>query len=483
MQIQDFIAKNKERKLRIAVIGDCMIDDYKYGNVDRVSPEFPVPILTSHKDDSEQCPGGAGNVCYQMKHFNTDVFLIGFLDAAAKVLYGRYQFDISRCVALMAGAVPRKIRFYDGDFPLHRWDVEQPSYGEDDDDLIWMREEAFSNFSNLQVDAVILSDYNKGFWTDELAQKIIAHCNANGILTVVDPKKSLARWKGCTIFKPNAKEAEKLSGLVDTDEEIDFLQSILGCKGVVITQSGYGVVGKYNDKHFTHWTPRKLTNREVNSVIGAGDCFAAIMTIALTHGFDLKESCAFAFEAGVQYVKARHNKPITLYDIHSRFDGPSAKIVTQEDLKYLKDKIYSESEFVWTNGCFDIIHLGHLETLRFAKSKGDKLIVGLNSDESIQKLKGPGRPIRTFEERAALMAGIEYVDFVVKFEEPTPEEAVKFLKPRYIVKGGDYSKDQVAGASHVKEVFIAPTIPGYSTTGFLERLNLSQMRPERPELT
>lgn len=471
MEIKDFIAKNKERRLRIAVFGDCMIDDYKYGSVDRVSPEFPVPILTSHKFDSEQYPGGAGNVCYQMKHFNADVFLIGLLDAEAEELYNKYQFDISCCVGLLAGAVPRKVRFYDGDFPLHRWDVEQPSYGEDDDDLIWMREEAFDNFSNLQVDAVILSDYNKGFWTDELAQKIINHCNTNGIITVVDPKKSLNRWKGCTIFKPNAKEAEKLSGLVDTDEEIDFLQKALDCKGVVITQSGYGVVGKYNEDHFTHWTPRKLSNREVNSVIGAGDCFAAIMTLALAHGFDLKQASAFAFEAGVQYVKARHNKPITPNDILARFDGPSAKIVSLEDLRYLKENLYNENEFVWTNGCFDILHLGHIETLRFAKSKGDKLIVGLNSDESVRKLKGEGRPIRSFEERAALVASIEYVDFVVKFEEPTPLEAITFLKPNYIVKGGDYTKETVVGANQVKEVFIAPTIPGYSTTGLLQKLD------------
>lgn len=472
--IEELIIKNKERRLRIVVIGDCMIDDYKYGHVDRVSPEFPVPILTSGKDNAEQCPGGAGNVCHQMRHFNVDVFLIGFLDAAASNLYETYQFDISSCVGLVTGVVPRKVRFYDGDFPLHRWDIEQPGYGEDGEILAWMQNMAFYNFKDLVssglIDAVILSDYNKGFWTDDLAQKIIRLCNDKHIISVVDPKKSLKRWQGCTIFKPNAGEAEKLSGLVDTDQEIDFLQEALDCRGVVITQGGHGVVGKHHFDHFAHWSTRSLSSKEVNSVIGAGDCFAAVMTISLAHGFDLKQSCAFAFEAGVQYVKARHNQPITLHDIHSRIDETCAKLVDLEELVYLKKNIYADDKFVFTNGCFDILHLGHLNTLKFAKSQGDKLVVGVNSDESVRALKGDGRPIHTFRERAAMLAALEFVDFVVQFEEPTPEQVIKVLEPRYLVKGGDYSREEVVGAEYVKEVLIAPTLPGYSTTSFLQKL-------------
>lgn len=477
MDVQKFIEQNRSYRLNIVVIGDTMIDDYKYGHVTRVSPEFPVQVLTSQYDKEEIYPGGAANVCYQMTHFNAEVYLVGFVDTPGAILYDSHQFNIASCIDLVEGRVPRKIRFYDGDFPLLRWDVEQPNYGENQVTLDELRQESLSKFIALleakPISAVIISDYDKGFWNDVLAQEVIGHCNKRGIISVVDPKKDLQRWKYCAIFKPNAKEAEAMVGSADWKTQVDYMQEKLVCKGVVITQSGKGVVGKYEKDYFEHWTPKKLSSKEVNSVIGAGDCFDAIMTLSLSHGLGLKESCEIAFEGGVQYVKARHNKPITPHDIFVQFDNVLAKIITLEELLYLKNNVYDKDEFVFTNGCFDLLHAGHLSTLRFAKHKGNKLIVGLNSDLSVEKLKGHGRPVKKWDERAELLAAVEYVDFVIGFEESTPEAIIKKIKPHYLVKGGDYPKETVIGSEYVKEVFIAPTIEGRSTTKLLEKVDVT----------
>lgn len=471
--ILKFIEKNKEQKLNIAVLGDCMIDDYKYGHVDRISPEFPVPILTSHGEPSEMVPGGAANVCHQMRHFNVNPYLLGFIDNPANLLYkGYHNLNTSYCVKLPFGAVPKKLRFYDGDFPLHRWDIELHNYGEPDiNDLRKLALKSFRQMiKDIKFDAIILSDYNKGFWSDELAQKILWECKEHKLLTIVDPKKDLLRWVGCTIFKPNANEAKTLSGYKTHKRQAAYFQKHLNCQGVVITQSGDGVVGSYGNDYFEYWTNKKLSSREVNSVIGAGDCFNVLMAIGLSHKLDLAHSCEVAFEGGVQYVKARHNKPITPNDIYKRFDNSASKVIALDELVYLKDNIFSDKEFVFSNGCYDCLHVGHLNTLKFAKSKGDKLVVGLNSDESVQQLKGDGRPLNKFEDRAAVIASLEFVDYVVKFNETTPLELIKKLKPTYVVKGGDYKKEDVVGFGLVKDVILAPTIPGYSTTGFLQRL-------------
>lgn len=469
--IRKFKELNSTKRLKIAVVGDTMVDDYKYGQVTRVSPEFPVQVLTSQSERVEQVPGGAGNVCCQMTHFNAEVHLLGFLDKPARRLYDEFGFNISRCVNLENGRVPIKTRFYDGDFPLLRWDIEAKNYGERQEDMDELRYYIFYNFIDLlekdQPDVVILSDYDKGLWDGELAGNIIQSCKKKGIPTLVDPKKDLKRWRGCTTIKPNAQEAEALTGQKSWQGQADALKD---SQNVVITQSGSGVAGRCGDKYFEYRPKLRLSAKEVNSVIGAGDCFLAVLAVATGYGMSLEDACKLAFEGGVQYVKARHNKPITPHDIHERLDPVGSKIISPEELSYLMKTVYAKEEFVFTNGCFDVLHPGHIDTLRFAKSKGDRLIVGLNSDASVAALKGPTRPVRTWDDRAYLLAALDCVDFVVKFEDATPEGLVKKLKPTYLVKGGDYTPEEVVGKDHVKEVFIAPTREGHSTTAFLKNV-------------
>lgn len=451
------------KHLNIAVLGDCIIDDYRYGKVSRISPEFPVQILTSSQYSGKLYCGGAANVCYQMKHFDVDAFLIGFLDYPAKDLFRKQKFNIDHCVKI-SGRVPKKVRFYDGDFPLLRWDIEEPNYG--GRDLTAYRQQALENFKSLlaskQIDVVILSDYAKGFWSDSLAQEVIGCCK--DIITIVDPKKDMMRWKGCTIFKPNTTEARSWCDK-SWEEQCDFFQKELGCKGVVITQEGRGVVGKH-ENHFQH--SANLNPKEVNSVIGAGDCFNAVLAMALGNKFSLKTSCRYAFEGGVQYVKARHNCPITPFDIKKGLDPIQAKIIALDDLIRIKNG--KQEKFIFTNGCFDLLGLHHLELLRYAKSLGDKLIVAINDDGSIRKLKGNDRPVVPLEERMTLLASLEYVDYVLSFNSDTPYNLIEKIQPYKICKGGDYKPEDVVGVDvvGVNNISIFPYKKGFSTT---ERIN------------
>jgi D-beta-D-heptose 7-phosphate kinase/D-beta-D-heptose 1-phosphate adenosyltransferase len=476
--ILKFIEKNKEQKLNIAVLGDCMVDDYKYGHVDRISPEFPVPILTSHNEQSEMVPGGAANVCHQMRHFNVNPYLLGFIDNPANLLYkGYYNLNTSYCVKLQFGAVPKKLRFYDGDFPLHRWDIELHNYGEPDiNDLRKLALKSFRQMiKDIKFDAIILSDYNKGFWSDELAQKVLWECREHKLLTIVDPKKDLLRWVGCTIFKPNANEAHTLSGFKTHKRQTAYFQKHLNCKGVVITQSGNGVVGSYNGDYFEYWTNKKLSYREVNSVIGAGDCFNVLLAIGLAHNLDLAHSCEVAFEGGVQYVKARHNKPITPNDIYKRFDNSASKVIDLDELVYLKDNIFVNDKFVWTNGVWDLLHVGHTKSLKFAKSFGDKLVVGVNSDISVKKIKGDLRPIIPVEQRMEMLSCLEFVDFIIKFAEETPEKIIKIIKPDTIIKGEQYQDQKVIGADVVEDVKFCSNYKGVSTTDIIKKCQITEI--------
>lgn len=457
------------KRLKIAVVGDAMVDVYYSGHVDRVSPEFPVQILHSLADTAQQLPGGAANVCYQMKHFNVDCFLVAPLDVSANSILGEYGFSTFYSTILQQDKkIPRKIRFYDNDFPLLRWDIEE---------LYSIR--YFDIFAQLasfieKVDVVILSDYNKGLFADPcFTSQIIDLCNQYNVPTIVDPKKDLSKWKGCTIFKPNSKEAEILTKEKDWKIQSDIIMKELGCQGVVITQQGSGVVGKNKD-YFEYHPTAKLAPKEVNSVIGAGDCFAAVLAIGLGYKLPLEEACKLAFEGGVEYVKARHNRPITTYDIHKRMDHASSKLIDLDELLYVKEHCFN-GRWAFANGCFDILHAGHLETLKFAKQQGDYLVVGVNNDESTKRLKGATRPIIPLAERMKMLSAVEYVDFVIPFSENTPYELIKKIKPNILVKSSEYKEEDVVGKDLVESVVLAPHVTGLSTTKIIEKIAMNRI--------
>lgn len=460
--------------LNIGVVGDAMVDEYFNVRVKKISPEFPIPVMHSNTDESQNYPGGAANVAYQFKHFNVKAKLIAFTDADADKAFKKKGVNTDLCVTI-GNKIPRKRRFYSDDFPTYRWDVEQPNYGIAD-----IEKKCFELYEKVQGHAetfnvLIFSDYNKG-----VMSKYVDLLIPEVPISVVDPKAGdLDRWRGCTVFKPNASEALALTGCDSFLDAGAMLLDRLKCEAVIITQAGKGVIvfdryspkfGVHNDGGVYEIRPtEKLPPAE--SVIGAGDCFTAFLAMALARGMGIRAAAEVAWKMGALYVRNRHNKPLGRDDLVKSYDPAVGKILVGCPEDYLGRNYppyRRDYKLAFTNGCFDVLHAGHLSTLKFAKSCGDRLVVAVNSDESVAKLK-PGRPFVSLQERMEMLASLEFVDYVVPFFEDTPLEIIKRIKPDVIVKGDEYKKETIVGYG-LAEVITAPMVEGLSTTNLIEKI-------------
>lgn len=429
-----------------------MVDEYFSVRVNRISPEFPMPIMSSHRAAPTIRPGGAANVAHQFRHFNVDARLFCFWDSYAASVYKEHRLVVDSAWGTPC-CLPIKRRFLDGPIQITRHDVEMPLCGYTEQELgVNANKFCEAVAAQPKPDVAILSDYDKGFFSSNMNFLDLY----DGATTIVDPKRGpLEKWKGCTIFKPNAKEALELSGSSNWREQSRIFQDVLGCEAVVITFGGEKVAGIWRDELFEYRPNRPV---HVESVIGAGDCFAAFFALAIGHGFTVSEASEIAWNAGAVYVQKNMNRPIIPAEVS--WDG----IVEPEDLRNRDFKL------VLTNGCFDLLHEGHLSTLRFAKSKGDRLVVAVNTDASIKRLKGQSRPIKPLEQRMAVLAALEMVDFVVSFDEDTPRSVIEQVGPDVLVKGSDWQASNIVGSDIVPEVYRAPIIDGLSTTRFVEQM-------------
>lgn len=471
--IKSFLKKNSECKVRVAVVGDAMVDEYYYVIANRVSPEFPIPVMLSanHGTPTLVVPGGAANVCGQFAHLNAEVNFFGFIDDyGERVMKNNFQ----GCVKLPEDInIPIKRRLYHKEFPLCRWDIERKNYGWGDAPAgeIAIRQHQdmlFDKFlTSPAFDAIILSDYDKGVFALDGKKRWVKEERP----TIVDPKRGpLEQWEGCYIFKPNNKEAKELSGCDKWREQCKYFHHILRCKAVVITQGGDGVVGTIDGRPFEY---RPVKRASVESVIGAGDCFISFLAMGVAHHMDLEEVFALAFEAGAIYVQKKHNEPVYPHEllklidpIEAKFAMPAEKAVGSVMVGYSSPRNY---KLVFTNGCFDILHSGHVALLQHAKSLGDKLVVAVNSDESVRKLKGDCRPVISLKERMRMLAALECVDFVVSFEEETPYNVIKKIRPEVLIKGTDW-QGNIVGSDFADEVVTYPLVPNLSTTRIVERI-------------
>lgn len=450
--------QNNHKAIFIHVIGDSMLDlDYKV-NSNRISPECPnVVILQSPNDKPyRQFPGGASNIVYQLNNFNVISRLFTFIDDEAYQIIRDKGVKYWGAIKLPENSqIPRKRRHYAQGFQLvARWDIEQPNYGLEC--VKSLQNQLLTTWQAFQAepDAIIFSDYNKGLFKDLK----ISRFGTNAI-TIVDPKAApLDRWQGCTVFKPNAKEAYELSGKKDWKDQCDYFESYLGCKAVVITQAGDGIVGKAGD-YFAHKPRTKVIPIDI---VGAGDCFAGTMALAMILNFNVEQAAQIADYGAGLCVQQKERGMF----------GPwlfSGKIVANPS--FLRKRDY---KLVITNGCFDLVHKSHVDLLKFAKAQGDKLVVALNSDDSIKRLKGEGRPIVELKNRMEMIAALDCVDYVVSFEEDTPLNLIKQINPDFIVKGGDYKKEDVAGCHVVglDNVVLFPYVEGNSTTSLIQKLGI-----------
>lgn len=450
--VTKFLNRNRERQVSVHCFGDAMIDEYYDVKVNRISPEFPMPIMLSQPCRPVVRPGGAANVAYQLKHFNVDTTLVCYGNEPLFNVLREHPMNFMSCPEF-AGHIPVKRRFLDDGIQVSRWDTESKNYGLSSEQLFYHQNRVMLNYIGAEIaDVIVLSDYGKGFFNDAQAWMR----GLKGRTTIVDPKEGpVEKWHGCTVFKPNAKEAKELSGYDDWKFQCDFFVRKLGCQSVIITQSGNGFVGWTEGRYFEYRVDHKI---KVESVIGAGDCFVAILAACIAQGLNIEEAGQVAFQAGAMYVRNRHNRPIIPAELVEN------KIVHPDDL------LHHDFKLAFTNGCFDILHPGHVSMLEFAKSKGDKLVVAVNSDASVKRLKGPTRPVNVMEDRMAVLAAMECVDFVVAFEEDTPLETLKRVQPEVLVKGADYAVEDIVGHDLVSEVHRAPIIQGKSTTSIINKV-------------
>jgi len=457
--ILKFIQNDSEKLMNVAIVGDAMIDQYYEVEVNRISPEFPIPIMKSESDSPKELPGGAANVAYQFRNFNFNASLYALLDMQAKAVLRGQEIFINRSVSI-DGKIPRKRRYYCGDFPYTRHDVESKNYGMSDQSLQNHCTELFKELLTNQYDCVIFSDYDKGVFKN-FDSSILKQFP----LTIVDPKTGdLNRWKGCTVFKPNESEALRLSGKSTVDDAGWYLVEKLG-SSVLITQAGNGVSVYEKGKDIVRIIPSRKFG-EVESVIGAGDCFVCFLAMGLCRGMTVPEAADLAFHAGMLYVRNKHNKSLTYDDLYHVIDPCESKILNYPYAHMFKERNY---KLVFTNGCFDLMHNGHVQSLKFAKSQGDKLIVAVNNDESVARLKS-GRPIIGIMDRMRMLAACQYVDYVIPFNQDTPIELIKEIMPDVIVKGGEYQEKNVCGYGIVPKIICCPMVDGLSTTKIIEKI-------------
>ncbi|MDX4049020.1 D-glycero-beta-D-manno-heptose-7-phosphate kinase [Aliarcobacter skirrowii] len=465
-------------KPNILVIGDLMIDHYLWGSCDRISPEAPVQVVNVKKENSVL--GGAGNVINNLVSLGSSVEVISVIgdDSVAnelKTLLSNIGVSFDNLVVEKGRKTSKKSRLMASNQQVLRYDSESVDEisKNSSNKILEILEKNIKNYS-----AIILSDYKKGVLTTTLTQDIIKLANRHKIKVLADPKgKDFSKYKGAYTLTPNKKEAMEATNIDIKDEKslVEALKSLkqncnLEVSLITLSEQGIAI---FDDELFTSPTAA----REVFDVTGAGDTVIASIAFALGNNLDIKDAIYFANLAAGVVVGKIGSATTTLdeiyeyeYSLHK--SNSTSHIKTFDEIKTLASKLHNQGKkIVFTNGCFDILHVGHVKYLEVAKSYGDVLILGLNADSSVRKLKGSSRPINTQDDRAYILASLESVDYVVIFEEETPYELIKLIKPHVLVKGGDYEGKEVVGQDIADELKLVQFVDGKSTTNTIKRIN------------
>jgi D-beta-D-heptose 7-phosphate kinase/D-beta-D-heptose 1-phosphate adenosyltransferase len=476
------LSENGVRKI-IAVIGDIMIDRYLTGRVDRISPEAPVPVFLHRHDRA--VAGGAANVAVNIVALGCEVRLVGALgndqdaDDLKSILT---EMGVSTALLVTDRSRPTisKTRIMSGQQQFFRIDRESPGR------LSREAEEAIIKAARAAIaeaEIVVFSDYAKGVFSDHVLKQVISSAKSAGKLVLVDPKRrTLEAYQGADIIKPNAGELSAATGMpCSTDAEIEAAAEALasqfdGTLLVTRAESGMSLVRRgLPTKHI------KSSVLEVADVTGAGDTALAALSVSIVAGFKIDDAAVMSnVAAGVAVSKlgtaivSRSELNAAIARASSARYHPGSLAVGSAAAEMAATWRRMGERVVFTNGCFDLIHAGHIELLSFAAREGDRLIVGLNSDSSVKKLKGPTRPIQTEADRARIVGALRAVDLVVLFDDLTPLSLIEAISPDVLVKGADYSEEQVVGGDLVKarggRIVLFPLMAGRSSTKIVERM-------------
>ena len=462
---------------RLLVVGDLMIDHYLWGSCERISPEAPVQVVNVKSESSVL--GGAGNVINNLRALGSQVDVISVVGGCEisdelKILLKNINVSTQHLITQKDRITSKKSRIIASHQQVVRYDRESANEINNRS-----QETVLNSFKKIikNYDNVLLSDYGKGVLTHSLTQNLIKIANENKKKVLIDPKGlDYSKYKGAYLLTPNKKEASEATKInIDDDasltEAITQLKSECGLDVSLITLSEQGVA-IYDDKLRIHPT----VAREVFDVTGAGDTVLASLGFALACDYNIDDAVKFSnLAAGVVVGKigsatATLNKIIE-YESSLNQSTSDEHIKTFDEIKDLANDLKTRGKkIVFTNGCFDILHVGHVKYLEEAKNFGDVLILGLNSDESVTVLKGEGRPINLQMDRAYILAALEPVDYVVIFSEDTPYDLIKLIKPHILVKGGDYEGKEVAGQDIADELKLVQFVDGKSTTKTIERI-------------
>jgi len=474
----------------VLCIGDLMLDEFVYGEVSRISPEAPAPVIAAQR--SETNIGGAGNVARNIASLGGRCIFVGLIgedDSGAKLKQALAQENAIESVLVRDASRPttRKVRFVSEHFSTHMlradWELAQPASGEIEQKLI----DAILPLMP-RADIVLLSDYAKGVLTARVIRNVIDAAKKLNKRVIVDPKSAnFAIYRGATLLTPNRKEfAEATRSRADTDQSIadaaqDAMQ-LADCEAMLVTQSEHGMtlVPRKGEAIHVPALPAK-----VRDVSGAGDTVAATLALTLAAGADWETALRMANAAAAVAVSKKGTATVTLPELRRRI-LPHAFLAAEEKIvgdgasldAHLAEWRKQGLRVGFTNGCFDILHPGHVKVLTAARGACDRLIVGLNSDASVKRLKGEGRPVQDERARAEVLAALEAVDLVVFFEEDTPIELIAQIRPSVLVKGGDYTREQVVGheivEAHGGVVMLVDILPGFSTTSLVDRARAGQ---------
>ena len=470
----------------ILCIGDLMLDDFVYGDVSRISPEAPAPVIRVSREDV--IVGGAGNVARNIASLGAKCLFVGVIgdDVTGKIL--RFELDrdkrgiASHLVVDRQRPTTRKLRFVSEHYSTHLlradWEVARPVDTTIEATLI---KQALALL--LKANAVVLSDYAKGVLTPRLIRAVIERARKLGKPVVVDPKGGdYSIYRGATIITPNRKELADATRLpVDTHAELAAAARTLArsvcSKAVLVTLSEDGMM-LHSSRAAPVYVPAYSV--KVRDVSGAGDTVAAVLGVMLAAGADFEAAMRAANAAAAVVVGKSGTATVSTAELRERI-LPSSTRTPEEKIVFdwreldarLAEWRAQDLRIGFTNGVFDLLHPGHIRVLAQARAVCDRLVVGLNSDASVKRLKGKDRPIQNERARAEVLAGLEAANLVAIFEQDTPLELIRHVRPTVLVKGGDYKPDQVVGRDVVKalggEVILVDLVPGFSTTRIVEK--------------
>jgi D-beta-D-heptose 7-phosphate kinase / D-beta-D-heptose 1-phosphate adenosyltransferase len=469
----------------VLCVGDLMLDEFVYGEVSRISPEAPAPVIAVQRSETDI--GGAGNVARNIVSLGARCIFVGLVgeDAAGATLkaeLGRESLIESVLVCDPTRPTTRKVRFVSEHFSSHMlradWESTAPASVATEQQLI----DAILPLLP-RADIVLLSDYAKGVLTARVIRNVIDAARKLGKRVIVDPKSpNLAIYRGATLLKPNRKEfAEATRSRLDTDQSIadgaHEIMQLADCEAVLVTQSEHGMTLVPRNGDVIHVPGLPVRVRDVS---GAGDTVAAVVAVTLAAGADWEAALRMANAAAAVAVSKQGAAVVSSAELRRKI-LPHAFLAAEE--KIVGSAAELEAQLVawrkqdlrigFTNGCFDILHPGHVKLLTAARATCDRLIVGLNSDASVKRLKGADRPVQNERARSEVLAALEAVDLVVLFDEDTPLNLITQVKPGVLVKGADYTREQVVGhqivEAHGGEVRLVEILQGFSTTSLVER--------------